>query len=266
LNYIISVINIMVLFYIGYLPIRVIDIFDILLVTYFFYRVYIFIKGTFASRMFIGLFAIVLFGFIAQALEMSGINWLIDNIKTVWVIAFVIVFQPELRRLLLYLGQNRLLNPFVASDEQSYLESVVLASRQLSGKNFGALIVFARNSGLRSVLETGIEIQSKMSSELLLSIFNPRSPLHDGAVIIKNEIIVAAKCLLPLSQNTRIESSLGTRHRAALGLSEQSDAIVLIVSEETGKISIAEDGVLTRGIDTESLKRRLLAALTGLKK
>jgi len=116
------------------------------------------------------------------------------------------------------------------------------------------------------VLETGIEIQSKMSSELLLSIFNPRSPLHDGAVIIKNEIIVAAKCLLPLSQNTRIESSLGTRHRAALGLSEQSDAIVLIVSEETGKISIAEDGVLTRGIDTESLKRRLLAALTGLKK
>lgn len=213
-------------------------------------------RGTFASRMFLGLFVILLVGFIARAFEMSGINWLIDNVKTVWVIAFVIVFQPELRRVLLYLGQNPFISRFVVPENIDHIENTINACIELSEKNFGALIIFARKSGLRSIIETGLEIQSRVNKELLLSIFNPRSPLHDGAVIIRNDIIIAAKCILPLSQNTKIDTALGTRHRAGIGISEQSDALVIIVSEETGKISIAEEGVLTRGLTEITLREK----------
>lgn len=251
----------MTLFNLGYLPVRIIDILDVVIVAFLFYKIYIFMRGTFASRMFLGLFAILLVGFIAQAFEMSGVNWLIDSIKTVWVIAFVIVFQPELRRLLLYLGQNPFISRFVAPENIEYIENTIDACLDLSEKNFGALIVFGRKAGLRSIIETGVEIQSIVSKELLLSIFNPRSPLHDGAVIIRNDIIVAAKCLLPLSQNTKIDPALGTRHRAGIGLSEQSDALVVIVSEETGKISVAEEGVLTRGLNRSTLRERLMSGV-----
>lgn len=251
----------MSIFYLGYLPIRIIDIIDVSLVAFLFYKTYIFMRGTFASRMFLGLFVILLVGFIARAFEMSGINWLIDNVKTVWVIAFVIVFQPELRRVLLYLGQNPFISRFVVPENIDHIENTINACIELSEKNFGALIIFGRKSGLRSIIETGLEIQSRVSKELLLSIFNPRSPLHDGAVIIRNDIIIAAKCILPLSQNTKIDTALGTRHRAGIGISEQSDALVIIVSEETGKISIAEEGVLTRGLTEITLREKLMSGV-----
>jgi diadenylate cyclase len=253
----------MVIFHLGYIPFRIIDILDILIVAYVFYKIYMFLRGTFASRMFLGLFVIMLAGFLAQTMDMSGVNWLMDNVKTVWVVAFVIVFQPELRRILLYLGQNRLISRFVVPEKIDFIEQVVEASEELSEKNYGALIVFARNSGLRSFVETGIEIQSKVTKELLLSIFNPRSPLHDGAVIIRNDVITAARCVLPLSQNPRLDPTLGTRHRAGLGLSEISDALVVIVSEETGKISVAEEGILNRGLNRAQLRDILMKGMSG---
>lgn len=253
------------LFRIGFLSVTVIDVLDIILVAYIFYKVYEFLKGSIAARMLVGLIFIVLISVIAELLNMSGTTWIFDNLKTVWVIAFVIIFQPEFRRLLLYLGQNPILRRIVQVSETKYLDEVIGAVSDLSRKNFGALIVLLRDTGLRSVIETGIPLQAQVSKALILSIFNPRSPLHDGAIVIQNDVILASKCQLPLTENPKLDPSLGMRHRAALGLSEQSDAIVIVVSEETGMISLAEHGVLTRGLTEEGLKTRLMEAFSPAK-
>jgi diadenylate cyclase len=250
------------LFKIGFLSISVIDVLDIVLVSYIFYKLYEFLKGSIAARMMIGLLFIILISIVAELLNMSGSTWIFANLKTVWVIAFVIIFQPEFRRLLLYLGQVPILRQIVQVSAQKIVDEVVGAVAELSRKNFGALIVVVRDTGIRSVIETGIPLQAQLSKALILSIFNPRSPMHDGAVVIQNDILVAAKCQLPLTENPRLDPTLGMRHRAALGLSEQSDALVLAVSEETGKISLAENGVLTGGLTEEGLKQRLIDAFS----
>jgi diadenylate cyclase len=250
------------LFKIGFLSISVIDILDVLLVSYIFYKLYEFLKGSIAARMMIGLLLIILFSIVAEILNMSGSTWIFANLKTVWVIAFVIIFQPEFRRLLLYLGQVPILRQIVKVSAQKIVDEVVGAVAELSRKNFGALIVILRDTGIRSVVETGIPLQAQLSKALVLSIFNPRSPLHDGAVVIQNDNLLAAKCQLPLTENPNLDPTLGMRHRAALGLSEQSDAMVLVVSEETGTISLAEDGVLTRDLTEEGLKQRLIEAFS----
>ncbi len=250
------------LFKIGFLPFTVIDILDIALVAYIFYKVYEFLRGSMAARMMIGLLFIILLSVIAEVLNMSGSIWIFSTLKTVWVIAFVIVFQPEFRRMLLYLGQNPILRKIVQVSPTRFVDDVISAIGELSRKNFGALIVLIRDTGLRSIVETGIPLQAQVSKPLILSIFNPRSPLHDGAIVIQNDVIVAAKCQLPLTENPKLDPSLGMRHRAALGLSEQSDAIVLVVSEETGTISMAEQGVLTRGLTEEGLRKRLMEAFS----
>lgn len=159
--------------------------------------------------------------------------------------------------MLLNLGQNPIVQRLVKVEAPMFIEEVVGAMLELAQKNFGALIVLPRETGVRSVVETGTEVNARVSKPLLLSIFNPRSPLHDGAVVIQSDQILAAKCQLPLTQSPRLDPSLGMRHRAALGLSEQTDTMILVVSEETGTISIAENGVLTRGLNEESLRRRL---------
>ncbi len=248
------------LFKIGFLSVTIIDVFDIIIVTFVFYKVYEFIKGSVAARMMMGLIAIVLFSVIADLLNLSGVSWIFSNLKTVWVIAFVIIFQPEFRRLLLYLGQNPIIQKLVKVDTPRFIEDVVGAVSELAKKNFGALIVLVRDTGIKSIVETGLPIQARVSQPLLLSIFNPRSPLHDGAVVIQGDLILAAKCQLPLTQNPKIDPALGMRHRAALGLSEQTDAMVLVVSEETGMLSLAEHGVLTRGLTEEGLQKRLQEA------
>ncbi|MBN2365167.1 MAG: TIGR00159 family protein [Calditrichaeota bacterium] len=250
------------LFKIGFLSISIIDVLDIVLVAYIFYKLYQFLKGSIAARMMIGLLFIILVSIIAEILNMSGSTWIFANLKTVWVIAFVIIFQPEFRRLLLYLGQIPILRQIVQVSSQKIVDDIVGAIAELSRKNFGALIVFIRDTGIRSVVETGIDLQAQLSKALILSIFNPRSPLHDGAVVIQNDVLIAAKCQLPLTENPKLDPSLGMRHRAALGLSEQSDALVLAVSEETGMISLAENGVLTRGLTEEGLKQRLMEAFS----
>lgn len=245
------------LFQIGFLKISFIDVLDIALVSYIFYKIYDFIRGSMAARMVAGLLSILLLSVIADSFNMSGSSWIFSNLKTVWVIAFVIIFQPEFRRLLIYIGQNPIIRKIVRVTTPRFIEEVKNTLVDLSKKNFGSLIVLLRDTGIKSIIETGISIQAQVSKPLLMSIFHPRSPLHDGAVVIQGDVILAAKCQLPLTQNPKLDPTYGMRHRAALGLSEQTDAIVLVVSEETGMISIAENGVLSRGLTEENLNRRL---------
>lgn len=244
-------------FQIGFLHINLIDIIDITLIALLFYKIYQFIRGSVAARMMMGLLLILLFSIIAELVNLSGVSWIFSNLKTVWVIAFVIIFQPEFRRLLLYIGQNPIIQKLVKVESPRFIDEVVGAAGELATKNFGALIVMLQDTGLKSVVETGLPLDAQVSKALLMSIFNPRSPLHDGAVIIQGDVILAAKCQLPLTQNPKVDPALGMRHRAAMGLSEQTDAMVLIVSEETGTLSLAENGVLTRGHSEESLQKRL---------
>lgn len=251
---------------IGFLPVTIIDILDIALVSFLFYQLYNFLKGSIAARMFIGLFVILLISVLGDLLNMSALSWIMSNLKTVWVIAFVIIFQPELRRLLIYLGQSRLVRIFVKVGEPQFIEDVISATLEMSNKSFGAIIVMLRDMGVKSVLETGVKLQAAVSKPLITAVFNPRSPLHDGALVISGEIALAAKCLLPLSQSPDLDPSLGTRHRAAVGISEQTDAIVVVVSEETGMISLIEDGRMTRGLTEELLRTRLTQAFAPLPK
>jgi diadenylate cyclase len=245
------------LFKIGFIPVTLIDVIDIVIVTTLFYELYQFLKGSVAIRMFIGLLVILLISVVGELLDMSALTWIMSGLKTVWVLGFVIVFQPELRRLLIYLGQSRLIRTFVQVGELKFVDHILEASLELSRKNFGALIVIIRDMSLKSVADTGIVLQAQLSKQLISSVFNPRSPLHDGAMLVRNEVAVAAKCLLPLSQNPDLDPALGTRHRAALGLSEQTDAFVLVVSEETGMISYSENGKLVRGLTENMLRKKL---------
>ncbi len=248
------------LFKVGFLPVTIIDVVDILIVSAIIFKLYQFLKGGVAIRMFIGLLLILVFSVLGDLMNMSALSWMMSSLKTVWVLAFVIVFQPELRRLLIYLGQNRIIRQIVRVGELRFIDQIVNATLDLSKKNYGALIVLLKDMGVKSILESGITMQAKLSEQLLISVFNPRSPLHDGAVVVQNDIMLAAKCLLPLSQNPDIDPSLGTRHRAAIGISEQSDAFVIIVSEETGMVSFAENGKIVRGL-TENLLRKKLDEL-----
>ncbi|MBD3166464.1 TIGR00159 family protein [bacterium] len=248
----------MELFNIGFIPVTLVDLFDILIVAFVFYQLYTIMRGTRASQMFAGLILIFAISLIVGALGMKGMSWLIDSIASVWVIAFVILFQPELRRLLIQLGQGPLMRRLFKLHTTKVIDEIGRAVVDLSQKRYGGLIVIERDLGLRSVVETGVKLQAEATAELLVSIFFPRTPLHDGAVVISNNIIEAAKCLLPLTQNPNIDPSLGTRHRAALGITEESDAAVVVVSEETGQISLAFKGeFIERGMSAERLREML---------
>lgn len=241
------------IFKIGFLEFSLKDLIDILLVSFLIYKLYQVMKGTRAVKMIAGLILIVVLSFFVEAFEMSGMSWIIGNIKTVWIILFVIVFQPELRRILILVGQSRLLRAFFKVRERKIFDSIATAACELSQKGCGGLIVIVRDVGVRAIVETGISIQAKVSSSLIVSIFSPHSPLHDGAIIINEDIIEAARCILPLTQNPDIDKTMGTRHRAALGISEESDAVIVVVSEETNKISIAHKGQLISDLNYNSL-------------
>jgi diadenylate cyclase len=242
------------LFRIGFLPVTVFDILDILLISFILYKLYLFIRGSRAAQMTVGLIVILAISLLARLFNMNAATWIFDSMQTIWLIAFVIIFQPELRRMLLHLGQSRLIRFFVPITGTKFLEEVVKAATELSKRGYGGLIVLPRESGVKSVVETGAKLQAEVSAPLIVSIFHPRSPLHDGAVVIQNDLIEAAKCILPLSQDANIDHAIGTRHRAALGLSEESDAVIVVVSEETGQISVAIDGKLIRDLEDESVR------------
>lgn len=251
----------MVLFKIAFIRFTIIDLLDVLAITYILYKLYFFVRGSRAAQMTVGFILILIASVIAPMLNMSGLTWIFRNLRTVWLLAFVVLFQPELRRLLIRLGQSQVIRFFVKVQENRTVEEVAKAAFELSKRGLGALIVLARDMGLKAIIETGVPIRAEVSVPLLVSIFNLRSPLHDGAVVIQNDVIEAAKCLLPLSQNPDIDPSLGTRHRAALGLSEESDAVIVVVSEETGSVSVAMDGQLIRNLDYEKLRKVLNEAL-----
>jgi diadenylate cyclase len=232
----------------------ILDVVDILIVAFLFYHVFLLVRGTRAAQMFLGLVGILVLTALAEFARLSALNWLLTSLRTVWVVAFLIIFQPELRKGLSQVGNSWLFRRLVRFEETSRLGEIEDALINLSRKGLGAILVLERNTGLRAFAETGTTLDAALSAELIETIFTPPSPLHDGAVIIRGNQIVAAGCILPLSQNPNWERSLGTRHRAAVGLSEETDALCLIVSEETRSISIAERGNLIRNIDPTSLK------------
>jgi diadenylate cyclase len=253
----------MELFHIGFLTIGVVDLIDIALVSLIFYRLYRAMRGTIAIQIFVGLILVLSFSFLAQAFNLRAMTWILRTLTDIWVIAFIILFQPELRRLLVMISRSPIIRLFVKVNADESIDEVVGAVTELSRKKFGALIVFVRTTGIRMHAETGTRMEALVSRTLLLSIFNPRSPLHDGAVIIKDRQIEAARCTLPLSNITAWEGQLlGTRHRAGLGITEQADVVVVIVSEETGTVSVAENGTLYRGMTPAVLRRELKSRLS----
>ena len=235
----------------------VLDLLDILLVALLFYRLLILVKGTRSAQMYVGLLVIVMIGLVARAFDLIAVKWIVDSLKTVWLIAFVILFQPELRHALAQFGRTRYFRSFLRGDNYGVLGEVVRAVEALAQRRDGALIVIERNVGLRNFVETGTRIDAKVSAELLVTLFSPGSPLHDGAVIVREDTLVAASCILPLSSNPRISMSLGTRHRAGIGLSEESDAAVIVVSEQSGGISVAYRGTLKERLDEGALRSEL---------
>ena len=241
------------LFKLWFIPISLFDIVDILLVSWIFYTLYRYFQNTRAGQMLVGIVIILVVSLIARLLNMSALSWLMRQLQTVMVVAFVILFQPELRRLLIYIGQTPVIRGLFRVTGNRTIDAVVGAAQELSSHGWGGLIVLQRDSGLRSYKERGTAIRAEVSQELLISIFNPTSPLHDGAVIIQNDVIEAAQCILPLSESETLAPDMGTRHRAALGLTEESDAVVVVVSEEKGQISLSIDGQLNINLDEMDL-------------
>ena len=249
------------LFRVGFLTVSFTDLIDIFIVTFIIYKLYTLLKGTIAAQIFIGLMIILVISFISQAANLKALSWLLKLITDIWVIAFLILFQPEIRRLLVIVARNPFFKMFVKSESSEPASIIADAAFELSQHQHGALMVLVKSTGIRGYTETGELLNAKLGVGLLKSIFFPRSPLHDGAVIIKNDTIEAARCTLPLSLTTTSSGeTLGMRHRAGLGISEQADVLSVIVSEETGSISLAEDGQLTRGLSKDALRRRLAAA------
>ncbi len=237
------------------------DIIDILIVAVVFYKLFSLIKETRAEQLTKGIFALLVFTKISEFLKLYTINWILDKAMTLGVVAILVVFQPELRRGLEYIGRSRFFTKSLLEIRGESLtkivDEIVEATASLSRQKIGALMVLERQTGLNEIIETGTKIDGLVSSDLLINIFIPNTPLHDGAVIIKEDIIRAAACFLPLTDNMNISRELGTRHRAALGISEKSDVLVIIVSEETGAISIAENGTIARHIDPKTLRQIL---------
>ena len=240
---------------------------DITIVAYAFYRILGLIRGTRAEQLLKGLVLLLVFSVLAGFLRLGMVNWLVEKLWIVFAITLPIVFQPELRRLLEQLGRGS----FFASTHRSRLDredwdnvvrEIADAVTILSRNRVGALIVIARDTGIGEYLESGVDLDSLVSASLLVNLFIPRSPLHDGAVVINQGRIEKAACFLPLSDNPTLDKSLGTRHRAGIGITEVSDALVVIVSEETGTISLAQEGTIRRYLDvanlTDSLNRGML--------
>lgn len=242
------------IFHIGFLPITLFDILDIVIVSFIFYTLYKYFQNTRAGQMLMGLVILLVMTLVARLLNMNALSWLMRQVQTVWVVAFVILFQPELRRLLIYIGRTPVIRGIFRVTGSRTIDAVVGSSEELSRRKWGGLMVLQRDSGLRVYKDKGIPLRAEVSKELLISVFNPASPLHDGAVIIQNEVLDTAQCILPLSESETLPSDMGTRHRAALGLTEESDALVVVISEETGQISLAIDGTFHRNLDPDDLR------------
>lgn len=238
-----------------------VNVIDIAVVAFVLYQLFILIKGTRAVQLLKGLVVLLIISNLANFFNLYTVSWILDQIWKMLFVALPVVFQPELRRALEQIGRGKFFTKTnLLPNKQvrgGVIDQVVRCSQVLSKNRIGALIVFERVTGIQELVETGIKIDGFVSSEFLVNIFIPKTPLHDGAVIIADARVAAAGCLLPLSENPSLNKELGTRHRAAIGVTEQSDALALVVSEETGSVSVAMDGQLIRGLDEENLRSLL---------
>ena len=235
------------------------DVLDIAIVSFLIYEMLLLIRGTRAAQMAAGAGLLIGLFFMSRWLHLETVNWLIRNLAGYVVFAAIVLFQADIRRALTHFGRA----PFfrylgrTADSEEDIVEELVVAATTLAARRIGAIVVLEREVGLRNYIEGGIPLDATVTYDLLASIFQPGSPLHDGAVIIQNDRIAAAACFLPLSVNPRLSKDLGTRHRAALGLTEENDAVAIVVSEETGSISLVVNGDLERGLTGDRLRASL---------
>lgn len=244
--------------------ISVVDVIEIIIISFLFYHILLWVKSTRAWNLFKGIMIILLFVVVAALFQMNTILWIAENTLNVGLIALVIIFQPELRKALENLGGKNFMGHFISigkTEEKTLsdktIDELIKACSAMSKVKTGALIVMEDEILLNEYVRTGIDVDALVTSQLLINIFEKNTPLHDGAVIIRDERVVSATCYLPLSDNIRLSKDLGTRHRAAVGISEVSDSLTIVVSEETGGISLAEDGRIYRDVSAEFLRERL---------
>ena len=248
--------------------VSVIDVLEILIIAYVFYHIIVWVKDTRAWTLLKGMVFLAVFYVVAMILEMNVIIWIFNNVMVIAAVALVVIFQPELRGALEHLGRRNILRNLSldSSDEKSKrfstksVQAIVKATYDMARVKTGALIVVEKNIQCREYERTGIPVNADISSQLLINIFEHNTPLHDGAVLLRDDRIIAATCYLPLSNNLSVSKDLGTRHRAGLGISEVSDSLTIIVSEETGAVSLAMDGKLYHKIDADTLMLRLKEA------
>lgn len=252
--------------YLGFPSMGIRDVMDILVVAYLIYIVLVWIKDTRTWALFKGVVVVLLVAIIAYFFKLHTLSWIISNTITVGTFALLVVFQPELRRALEQIGRGKLFDAILSGTDQvedelttEAIDAIAKASVHMSKYKTGALIVLEQDTKLGDVERTGIKIDAVISSQLLINIFEKNTPLHDGAVIIKHNRVSAATCFLPLSDSMEISKDLGTRHRAAIGISEGTDAIVIVVSEENGIISCVRNGKIKRGLDSDLIKKILLS-------
>ena len=244
------------------------NLFEIAIISFLVYEILFWIKNTRAWTLLKGLLTIMVFAIVAVLLRLDTIVWILKNITTIAVTAFLVVFQPELRKALEQLGSQNLLSGILAQDDgkssQEFndrtVNELVRATFEMAKVKTGALMVIERGTSLKEIERTGIEISGLVTSQLLINIFEHNTPLHDGAVIVRGNRVVAATCYLPLSDNMELSKQLGTRHRAGVGISEATDSLTIIVSEETGQVSVARGGELSRGLNSKQLREVLVSA------
>ncbi len=242
------------------MEIGILTFFDILVTGLIIYKLLTLIKRTRAMQLVKGIFILFLITFISQRVGFEIFNYLLEELRTMVFIALPVVFQPELRKGLEQLGRGNVFSYLGGKkDFNLRTDQMVNAAVKMSENKTGCLMVLKRNTPLQGIINTGVEIDGMVTIELLVSLFFPKSPLHDGAIVVEDDRIIAASCLLPLSDNQRLKQSLGTRHRAGIGMSEESDALVIIVSEETGMISTAFDGKIKYNLDEFALKEEILS-------
>ncbi len=234
------------------------NIIDILIVAFFLYWLYTFIANTRAVQLVKGFIVIIIVAILSRVIALDTVNWLITNLAPSAVLAVIILFQPELRRLITQFGQRNWLSNAILSNEAFPLDELVNAIANMSEEKVGSLIVIERNTGLRSYVESGVVVNAMISEELIRTTFFPNTPLHDGAIIIQEGKIAAAACYLPLSDSKQLKKQHGARHRAGLGIAEETDALVLVTSEETGGISVMVNGRLYSKIKLTDLKNMIL--------
>ena len=239
------------------------DLLDVLLVSILVYELLLLIRGTRAMQMALsGGFLIALY-FVSEWLDLETVNWVIRNLATYMVFAIIVLFQADIRRALAHLGRAPFFR-YLARPEsaEESIEELVVASSMLSAQRVGAIVAVERQIGLRNYIEGGIPLDALLTYDLLVSIFQPSSPLHDGAVIVQEDRVAAAACFLPLTVNPRLSKGLGSRHRAAIGLTEENDSVAIVISEGTGSISLAVDGTIERGLTADALRTELRSLVT----